>query len=599
MHNSTRTIGAAVAVALAVSACGGGGSSSSTPSVRQTAAPTTAPVPTPTGSGVSGGGSGAFTCPSSATSLNVVSAAVTQEPRRAVARPPRDVAETSGLLAVTYDLSIARRAATAIASREQSTGVTVVQELDFPKTNRRIHIVAVPAAQAASAAAKLRTQAGVIDVSPVGRRHLSTVSQPYFANDPYFDGFTAAQNASAGNAAPSTFEAGPYEENATVPGQWDMHAIQLEHAFGYSQANNGSGIVNASALGSSSIKLAIIDTGVDPNHPELSSKIAYQKCFITNSSGTQSTGNFTTDPFGHGSDVAGIAAEATNNGLGFSAAGGNVSLYAYRVFPTPDGNCNSDTTTDPRCTAGTTDIAAAISDAISHGANVISMSFGGGTCGTGGVDPDAVERQAIAEAVANNVVVVAAAGNSGSTPVDAPACDSGVIAAGASALADGQRNGTNSNGSASAPIEYVGSYSNYGTPAAQPKNPAAWGIVAPGGDPGPGTDHDNLHWIENIWTSTPFDASFAGNCHDDYPNSTGTTPPVDCRILVAGTSMSTPHIAGAAALILSVKSSYQSPSAMKTLLCQTADDIGDPHEGCGRLNVYRAMAIALSDPNPP
>src|SRR5271165_5186991 len=122
MHNSTRTIGAAVAVALAVSACGGGGSSSSTPSVRQTAAPTTAPVPTPTGSGVSGGGSGAFTCPSSATSLNVVSAAVTQEPRRAVARPPRDVAETSGLLAVTYDLSIARRAATAIASREQSTG---------------------------------------------------------------------------------------------------------------------------------------------------------------------------------------------------------------------------------------------------------------------------------------------------------------------------------------------------------------------------------------------------------------------------------------------------------------------------------------------
>jgi subtilisin family serine protease len=70
----------------------------------------------------------------------------------------------------------------------------------------------------------------------------------------------------------------------------------------------------------------------------------------------------------------------------------------------------------------------------------------------------------------------------------------------------------------------------------------------------------------------------------------------DCRVLIAGTSMATPNIAGAAALILAVNSSYQSASAMKTLLCQTADDIGDPHEGCGRLDVYRAMATALSDP---
>jgi len=31
----------------------------------------------------------------------------------------------------------------------------------------------------------------------------------------------------------------------------------------------------------------------------------------------------------------------------------------------------------------------------------------------------------------------------------------------------------------------------------------------------------------------------------------------------------------------------------------TADDIGDPHEGCGRLDVYDAMAVALNDPNPP
>jgi len=38
---------------------------------------------------------------------------------------------------------------------------------------------------------------------------------------------------------------------------------------------------------------------------------------------------------------------------------------------------------------------------------------------------------------------------------------------------------------------------------------------------------------------------------------------------------------------------------MKTLLCTTADDISDGKEGCGRLNVYRAMATAVGDPKLP
>jgi subtilisin family serine protease len=60
--------------------------------------------------------------------------------------------------------------------------------------------------------------------------------------------------------------------------------------------------------------------------------------------------------------------------------------------------------------------------------------------------------------------------------------------------------------------------------------------------------------------------------------------------------MATPHVAGAAALILSVNAAYQSPTAMRQLLCQTADTINDANQGCGRLNVYRAMATALADP---
>ena len=568
---------------------------------------TASPTSTPTSSNAAT----AYTCPTSATSFAVARTVTPAEAkRRGAARPGRDVAATTGRLAVTYDRSTARSAASAVQSGERNAGATLVQELDFPATNSVVRILNVPAGQVAAATAALRAQSGVRSVDAVGRRHRTTVTAGYFPNDPYFNGFSATQNSNANNANPST-QAGPYYESAGVPGQWDMHAIGLEKAFAYSQSGNGSGLAAVpGALGSSSVKIAIIDTGVDPNHPELSGKLAYQKCFITNPTGVQSTGSFSTDPDGHGTDVAGIAAAQTGNGLGFVGAGGNVSIYGYRVFPTPDDNCVNDNNTDLQCSVDTSDIAAAINDAIAQHVNVISMSLGGGVCGTGSGfaangDNDVTEGTAVQAAITAGIVVVAASGNDAQQGLEAPACDTGVIAVGATSLADGQPNGLgNSNGSSSAPIEYVGSYSDYGSPGKNALSASAWGIVAPGGDPSGDTDSDNLHWIEHIWTSTPFgapsDQNFTGNCNGDYPSSSGSN---DCRTLIAGTSMATPHVAGAAALIISatggLSSTYQSPTAMKTLLCQTADDISDSHEGCGRLNVYRAMAKALGDAHLP
>jgi subtilisin family serine protease len=595
--NRQTSLALAALAAFIIAGCTGGGGGS--PGGGSGPVPTFTPVPTasPTASGVS---PLAYICPTADSTTSIARGVTPQS--ETVRFPARhggsDLSAASGLIAVNYERNSAQRSAQSIAQNEGRLGARSVQEYDFAHAGLVTHVLAVDPNQQAQIMNALRGQAGVRGVGATGqRRYAQKVTTPYFPNDPYFTGFTT----SGATAPPSTLKVPPYEESANVPGQWDMHAIGLEYAFGYSQVGNGSGLAaNAFALGSPSIKIATIDTGQDTGHPELNSKVAYQRCFITNPSNSQSTSAFTTDPDGHGTDVAGIAAEAANNSFGFTGAGGNVVLYAYRVFPSPDTNCASDTLSggDPQCGSDTRDIAAALNDAVAQHVNVISLSLGGTVC-TAGQDPDITEGTAIANAIAANIIVVAAAGNDAPKGLNSPACDPGVIAVGATSLADGTTNGSGrAGGTPAAPIEYVVSYSDFGSPAANPKSATAWGIVAPGGDPGSNTDADDLHWVENIWTSTPGIPAFAGTCTNDYPNSTLTTNP-DCRVLIAGTSMSTPHVAGAAALILSVNATYQSPAGMKTLLCTTADDISDAHEGCGRLNVYRAMAKALSDPNPP
>jgi len=581
-----------------LASCGGGGGGSSSPPVSSSTA-----TPEPTASGYTPGPNAAeaFTCPSSDTSLDSTGArasgGVSSETRRTYRGSKNNT--TLPVLLVSYRTSAIANPATTIDARVASLGASKISELQYPKIGMSTRLLHVAPSAMAQVESTLRTTPGVVAVSQSRRLAPLAVTNPYLGNDPYFKGYTA------GGAT------APLYQTAGTGGQWDMHVVQLEHAFAYSQNGNGSTVtINPGALGSTSVKLAIIDTGEDVTHPELAkATVALSKCFITNEAGTaQSTGNFVTDGFGHGTDVTGIAEASADNDYGFVGDAGNVSLMLYRVFPTPDDNCASPDSTaaqnDPQCGADDTDIISAIDNAVANGANVISMSLGGNVCTSPGVDPDTAEGAAIANAIANNVIVVAAAGNSGGEGVDAPACDAGVIAVGASAYNDSVTNGTGYTGS---DTEYVASYSQYGSTNVA-DNTSSWGLVAPGADPSSSdvssTNTDYLHWIENIWTSTPYmanasDTSFEGNCDA----STEYDEPGNCRTLIAGTSMATPHVAGAAALILSATGTsgkYASPTAMFDLLCTTADSIGVPTEaGCGRLNVYRAMAKALNDPNPP
>ncbi|MHB8147708.1 MAG: S8 family peptidase [Vulcanimicrobiaceae bacterium] len=583
-----------VAMAMLVSACGGGGGGGGTP---PTATPTATPVvsPSPTASPTSAPNPSAYICPTSGVAAPQM-LGTAQNERHAFTRPSGAVSQAiPGLYEVEYATGSASMLHPMLAAKVASFRGSTMRSFENPMTGRTVQFVHVDPQQAQSAVAALQALPGVVRVVPSGRAHLMATNARDLTSEPMFGGEPATQGGTSGGGINDP----PLYQTSTTGGQWDMHMIGLDYAFDYSQANNGSGIVNVNALGSPSVKVAVIDTGEDLSLRELQGangtpKTVYAKCFLTNLAGTaQTTSKFVTDYDGHGTDTSSIVAADSDNGYAFVAAGGNVSLMAYRIFPTPDDTCVPGGTSDNQCGAAYQDIASAIDDAVNNGANVISMSIGGGTC-TNGKDPDPSEGAAIANAIAHNVVVVAAAGNESASTIDAPACDTGVIAVGASALDDGQPDGSgHTGGTATAPIEYVASYSNYAAAA-----PSTWGIVAPGGDASAidqsGSTTDLLHWIENAWTSTPLDANFAGNCATDIFGETG-----NCRVLIEGTSMATPHVAGAAALILSVAPGYDTPGAMEKLLCSTADNINAPHQGCGRLDVNRAMAQALGDPVPP
>ncbi|MCQ6343362.1 S8 family peptidase [Bacillus cereus] len=208
-----------------------------------------------------------------------------------------------------------------------------------------------------------------------------------------------------------------------------------------------------------SVKIAIVDTGVQSSHPDLTSKVIYGHDYVDND-------NVSDDGNGHGTHCAGIAAALTNNKIGIAGVAPQASIYAVRVL----NNQGS----------GTLDnVAKGIKEAADSGAKVISLSLGASNGGT-------ALQQAIQYAWNKGAVIVAAAGNTGTTAPNYPAYYENVIAVAS----------TDSNDKKS-------SFSTYGT----------WvDVAAPG-----------------------------SNIYSTYKGSSYQT--------LSGTSMATPHVAGLAALL--------------------------------------------------
>jgi len=149
--------------------------------------------------------------------------------------------------------------------------------------------------------------------------------------------------------------------------------------------------------GAADIPIAILDTGVDPNHPDLQAKLLPGYNFYDRNTDTS-------DVRGHGTAVAGAAAAISNNGRGVAGVAWRNPVLPLRISA-PDGYATYSA------------MASAITYAADHGAKVINLSYGG-------ENYSSTLQSAVDYAWSKGAVVVASAANySTDTPYYPAACN--------------------------------------------------------------------------------------------------------------------------------------------------------------------------------
>jgi subtilisin family serine protease len=143
-------------------------------------------------------------------------------------------------------------------------------------------------------------------------------------------------------------------------------------------------------------KLCIVDSGYDITHEDLAANHVSGVNLTT-------SGDWSTDELAHGTHVAGTVAAIGGNGVGVVGVnpGGHINLYIAKVFDA-SGSAESSVVMD------------AVSRCAAAGANIISMSLGGG-------DPSQAERRVFRSLLNDGVLSIAAAGNAGDTSTSYPA----------------------------------------------------------------------------------------------------------------------------------------------------------------------------------
>jgi hypothetical protein len=281
----------------------------------------------------------------------------------------------------------------------------------------------------------------------------------------------------------------------------------------------GFGRLPASVMSTTAPTVAVVDTGVDYNHPDLTGKVTKGPDYVDGDLSPM-------DETGHGTHVAGIIAATNNNNLGVAGVSGKSAILAVRVG----------TGYIPTFAAAAGIVYAA--DAV--GVKVMNLSWGGSY-------DSAIIKDAVAYAVGKNILVVASAGNDDTTDPMYPASYPGVLSVGAT--------GTDDSGD-----DVKTEFSNYCDTV---------DIAAPGVD---------------IYSTTPLAKSWYYDPSYDWSD---------------GTSMASPLVAGAAALVRGKWTTMTAQQVADLLIDNGYSPIGpdlDANSFPGdvtRLDVYEAFLAKL------
>lgn len=340
----------------------------------------------------------------------------------------------------------------------------------------------------------------------------------------------------------------PNDPGREGPGGWANLQWNFTGPFGVDAPDAWQNAINAGAPGGAGTVVAVLDTGVayrtSRDGQFLKAPDLDRKRFVKGHDFVRRD-SYPYDRNGHGTFVAGVIAQSTNNAIGVTGLAYKARIMPVRVL---DFEGKGDVAT----------IARGIRFATRHHAKIVNMSFEFDIGLTAAQIPDVIS--ALRRANRAGVVLVAAAGNTEDTQVAYPARAKHTIAVGA----------TTEHGC-------LAEYSNTGS---------GLDIVAPGGGADAAIDGDpDCRPLEDPGRDI-YQYTFTGTSPRRFGLPGG----------YEGTSMAVPHVSATAALIVGEKllGPNPSPEAITAQLERTARDLGPPgpdtEYGYGLLNAAAATA---------
>lgn len=328
------------------------------------------------------------------------------------------------------------------------------------------------------------------------------------------------------------------DEAAAPTPRWNLDRIQWEDARAIPGFRDDG-----------DIRVAILDTGVQADHPDLDGRVAgytYEHLHLPAPTSPY-------DVSGHGTHVAGILGAVADNDFGIDGLS-NAQLLIWKIFNDAEYQYVLTDAQRNEWFAPLVDPVlyySALAACIRENVDVVNLSVGGP------MPPNPVEQQLFDRLLGQGATVVAAMGNArqNGSPITYPAAIDGVLAVGATDAED-----------------TVAPFSNGGEHIA---------LCAPG---------------VGIWSTVP---TYPGQGYITLDNGSRTLRRQTRKVEFApwdGTSMATPHVTAAVALLLANRGRMNG-TAVRELLTKTADPVpgmnGDtwhPDYGAGRLNLLRLLS---------